>query len=154
MHVFFQGWKRKVGCITLVMVCLFVAGWVRSSGAYDVFAAPFGDTVLFVENLEGRFLLSVFQLHQVHPRTKARYPQSMEWRTAEKRSGSFLIQVDRIWGKPLFQILRKTEGSGGNNIEITFLSIPYWSIVVPLTLISVWLLLSRPRPQKRPVIYA
>lgn len=30
MHDFFNGWRRKVGVATLVMACVFTAGWVRS----------------------------------------------------------------------------------------------------------------------------
>jgi len=33
-----------------------------------------------------------------------------------------------------------------------FLSIPYWSIVIPMTLLSAWLLLSKPRVAKPDVI--
>jgi len=30
MGEFFYGWKRMVGVLTLVMACVFAAGWVRS----------------------------------------------------------------------------------------------------------------------------
>ncbi len=33
-------------------------------------------------------------------------------------------------------------------ISHTFLVIPYWSIVIPLTLLSAWLLFSKPRAKK------
>lgn len=35
--------------------------------------------------------------------------------------------------------------------EGTGVTLPYWSIVVPLTLLSAWLLLSKPRPPKQNV---
>src|SRR3954462_3489874 len=30
MREFFRGWRRKLGVATLVMACVFAAGWVRS----------------------------------------------------------------------------------------------------------------------------
>src|SRR4051794_19488286 len=35
MRDFFKGWRRKLGCVTLVMACVFMAGWVRSIGISD-----------------------------------------------------------------------------------------------------------------------
>ena len=35
MRVFFKSWRRKIGVLTLVMACVFAAGWVRSFGNYD-----------------------------------------------------------------------------------------------------------------------
>jgi hypothetical protein len=40
--------------------------------------------------------------------------------------------------------------SSGRSLPMLF--IPYWSIVLPLTAISAWLLLSKPRPAKPPAI--
>ena len=31
MGEFFHGWRRKVGIVTLVIACVFMAGWVRSA---------------------------------------------------------------------------------------------------------------------------
>jgi len=33
---FFHGWKRKAGCVTLVMACVFAAWWFRSQHVVDV----------------------------------------------------------------------------------------------------------------------
>jgi len=35
MAEFFKGWRRKVGCVTLVMACVFTAGWFRSLSHED-----------------------------------------------------------------------------------------------------------------------
>ena len=29
MREFFRGWRRKAGCVTLVMALVFMAGWIR-----------------------------------------------------------------------------------------------------------------------------
>ena len=36
MREFFQGWRRKVGVVTLVMACVLTAGWVRSFLIRDI----------------------------------------------------------------------------------------------------------------------
>ena len=35
MREFFSGWKRKTGCLTLLMACVLAAGWVRSLTTED-----------------------------------------------------------------------------------------------------------------------
>ena len=35
MGDFFHGWRRKVGLLTLVMACVFTAGWIRADGICD-----------------------------------------------------------------------------------------------------------------------
>lgn len=37
MWEFFRGWRRKVGVLTLMMTCIFAAGWVRSFFTIDEF---------------------------------------------------------------------------------------------------------------------
>jgi hypothetical protein len=35
MHTFFHGWRRKAGCIALLMTCVTAAGWARSYLTHD-----------------------------------------------------------------------------------------------------------------------
>ena len=42
MREFFRGWRRKVGCITLVMACAFVGGGIRSGVVFDRIAFAIG----------------------------------------------------------------------------------------------------------------
>ena len=36
MSSFFRGWRRKIGVVTLLMACVFMAGWTRSMVADDI----------------------------------------------------------------------------------------------------------------------
>ena len=36
MAAFFHGWRRKTGCVTLMMALLLMALWVRSDWQVDV----------------------------------------------------------------------------------------------------------------------
>jgi hypothetical protein len=35
MREFFRGWRRKVGCVTLLLACMFTTCWVRSLTKWD-----------------------------------------------------------------------------------------------------------------------
>ena len=41
-----------------------------------------------------------------------------------------------------------------SNVELREASIPYWSLAIPLTLLSAWLLLSKPRQPPKPLTRA
>lgn len=40
MRDFLHGWRRKVGCVALMMACVFAAGWMRSRLLEDEIALP------------------------------------------------------------------------------------------------------------------
>ena len=40
MGEFFQGWRRKIGCVTLVMAFVLVLGWIRSFYVEDFIDLP------------------------------------------------------------------------------------------------------------------
>ena len=42
MGDYFKPWRRKIGCVTLVLACLFMAGWVRSSFFIEGVVIPIG----------------------------------------------------------------------------------------------------------------
>lgn len=58
MREFFNGWRRKVGRITLVMVCVFAGVWVRSLFRYESIAFYEGDVVYGVTSKHGGLDLS------------------------------------------------------------------------------------------------
>src|SRR5882757_1087048 len=35
MREFFHGWRRKAGCVTLVMACMLMIGWMRSRVVHE-----------------------------------------------------------------------------------------------------------------------
>ena len=37
MGEFFKGWRRKTGCVTLVMACVLAVMWIRNTVASDLF---------------------------------------------------------------------------------------------------------------------
>ena len=94
MGEFFNGWRRKTGCVTLVMACLLTDGWILSASRTDI----------------ANFRLLGKQ-HIVSSEE-----QSIQW-GAE-------VPHTILW-------------------DVWY--VPYWSVVLPLTLLAAWLLLSKPR---------
>lgn len=126
--VYFRGRRRKIGAATLVMACVFMIGWIRSQNCLDViepYLPRFFGARIRVVSGSGRFTI-LSQNHPVRSNTGNR--------PAVFYRGSFFRWV--AWN------------GEGLNIGAKFTLIPYWSIVIPLTLLSAWLLISNPRKRK------
>ena len=144
MGEFFRGWRRKVGVVTLLMACVLMAGWIRSLTHFEGVSLP-------VERMPNHFFVS--------------WDSSLVWLTENAgvtgpyprfKSRSITGVDDRIFESPHFQWRWKYCGFGsgvgvdeikvGNRIEQNTLTVvPYWSVTIPLTLITAFLLLSKPR---------
>jgi hypothetical protein len=92
---FVGDWRRKIGCVLLVLACLLMAGWVRSHSTND----GFNIGICRLESSDGMLELG---------------------------SPALVEGVDTF-------------------CYVGILSIHYWSIVMPLTLLSAYLLLGIPR---------
>ncbi len=148
MGEFFKGWRRKIGIVTLLMACVFMAGWVRSLAMCDVFRFPTGqhtcDDVFFVDN-------TVVWRRNYEDQTEF-VQKSLSW---DRRpiSDFHPAEEDRripwIWRQCGFGWYERWQGWGIGKIKDdprdTLWIIPYRVIVIPLTLLSAILLLSKPR---------
>ena len=158
MGEFFKGWKRRSGLLTLVMALVLLGGWVRSLSIYDIITFPARKhtnnlTVSFTSEFFGSVKNSVYwgrSHYECDEETAellakddlygfgASYPR---WRTYSVPD----IQMKWRWRWCGFGICEepeeRKEGDGWANAVL----IPYWAIVLPLTLLSAFLLLSKPR---------
>jgi hypothetical protein len=107
MRDFFKGWRRKVGCVTLVMACAVATGWLRSMLTDDYIAA-FNRTFC---SSNGKFYLGPHF--------------SLDWRYFAWDSGPGLIPS-----------------------VMAILGTHYSVVIVPLILLSAYLLLWKPRPKE------
>lgn len=139
---YFKGWKRKAGCVTLVVACSLAAGWMRSFTICDYFHLPARRDIA---SATGSFLLITSAGYEGDRRSV--------WATVDsKQLSEEMNSAKWVWQFAGF-------GRGAIHISYVFSAfiwrIPYWSITLPLTLISAWLLLSKPRSAKQqPVPYA
>ena len=146
MKDFFRGWRRKTGLVTLVMACLFATGWVRSELKYDFVTLTLRTTTFKIASL-----FSYIKLIRETALDKKRVQNTgplLHWSSGNT---SRIVGPKRGWDEG-YTVERNSEcfgfscGSatrGGRRFEEWI--VPYWSVVLPLTLLSAYLILSKSR---------
>ena len=154
MCEFFKGWRRKVGVLTLVVACVFMGLWVRGHSTFDRVTIAGRDSFSVFHFSNQRFgSLGVYFSHgritnrNKLPRTEwishsyGYTPEQIQMLVQENDAyeTSAEAKAEGFWTRQFlgFQI-------GGTNTSSEF-AIAYCSIVIPLTLLSAFLLLSKPR---------
>lgn len=143
MPGYFKPWRRKFGVVTLVLVCQFTAAWVRSKVIQDEFTYATGATSgQIIATKDGHLLWMIF--HNVRPTLLPDFPywSNEPFQTFDK----FYTDKSKTWK---WRFCGFYSGTAPNPKSTIFL-VSFWSIVIPLTLISVWLLLSKPRTARKP----
>jgi hypothetical protein len=147
MSDFFREWRRKIGCVTLLTACLFMSGWVRSQSREDtvrIHRSP--QFVHFVRS-------DLVGLNWIKASNIGGFLNHHEFYYSEEVAGASqveFINFNTHWNWCGFHF-----GEGQDKIfgiPISIWIIPYWSIVLPLTLLSAYLLLTTPRREKPNVI--
>jgi len=139
MGDYFKPLRRKIGVVMLVMACVLLAAWVRSGFVSDLFC---------IQNSETR--TQVFVCHKGQLFWCGRLPSDFEQFHSIVPSGADplkLIMDGHRWSWLGFQFV---EGNlrGDATQPIVCWILPWFPIVIPLTLLSAYLLLSRPRVAK------
>lgn len=154
MWNYFKPLRRKLGVATLVLACVFTAGWVRSLLVVDVIGVAgkyFPGTKSYHEIacFDG-----VLEWRQVWSRRNGDYSRADgTWRTTsvegERKSRLFEYEVEQ---QHEFCVFRVEGGSWGKPdlrpAAMGIIVVPYWSIVIPLTVLSAWLLLVKQQANK------
>ena len=137
MGDFFNRWRRKVGLLTLVMALLSMGGWVRSRNTIEVITIPlWGHNAVSFQSSNGYLACERIALDE-RPDAEWTSCRIQDLRLLEVRAEYLGLDVSPI-----------------HDIRLSMLNpdgVPYRSITIPLTLISFWLLLKKPRKsnQKR-----
>ena len=154
MGKFFKTLRRKFGVLTLVIACLFMGGWVRGFFLEDVWQPPTGKVNdKFHEDAVQHILrASHFGItwQRAEQMTEGKFGWQPGWGTC---SVSVAAQIEeKIENRIVGGIKWRWRWCGFDFYESEIgdhrysrRRIPYWAIVVPLTLLSAWLLLSTPR---------
>lgn len=146
MREFFNGWRRKAGVVTLVLACVFTAGWVRSFTTLDgLFFNP-GPTRLMLFSTVGKLSLAI----RINGELKH---EPFYWLRRPPAPAAHRLPDDPFEGPfstrwSLFGFEFKEMA----RLPYPIWTVPYWSIVLPLTLLSAWLLLSKPRVAKPKIV--
>lgn len=141
MGDFFHGRRRKLGCVTLVVAVLLMVGWVRSHLMDDIIRPIQGQTSLvFASSNDSLFFGLIWDM-----------PPFSIWDTDQSNSLKRDLDSDANfkWSALFFGF---GVGSAFNDpVSAALLMIPYWSLVLPLTILSAWLLLRKPGKFLEPV---
>ncbi len=126
MDTFFHGWRRKAGVVSLVMSLVLVGGWIRSRTGTDRIAIrKYGAATEYLVSQESGLGWSreiYFSMISVNVLTDVPY---REW-----------------YG---FKYGQKLVSPPVPVCKVSVRIIPYWSLTIPLTLLSAYLILRKPR---------
>lgn len=150
----FRGWKRKVGVAVLTMACVMTSVWIRSMFIIDCWEYS-SEQYTCHSWVSGRQQFHWRRFESLNPDILVG-PYVGGWMTAP---ASRWIAFDNPnwdrfsdcawrWGGAGFDVGEVRDV--GINQRLYFWAVPYWSVVLPLTLISAWLLLSKQRQAWKP----
>ena len=154
MSDFFKGWRRKAGCVTLVLALLLMGAWGRSFG-YDNWLILRGDDhtfnrlVSFQGSVDWERVSSDSQKQWTADDYRGRALAMLMIAKQDKRH-----TIDwrwNAWGLAqgeyrspfLEEITDPDERRSMDSLKVWRIS--YWFIITPLSLLSTCLLLSKPR---------
>ncbi len=138
MNDYFKPLRRQIGVVTLVMACVFAAGWLRSGFVRDQIFIRTGSCVYTFESVDST-LIWVRTYHWDHNN----WDDLSVWKVGKMLPTKQIIS--EAYELPYTQ-LRFGFGAFENaNRDVHYWIIPYWSVPLPLTLLSAWLLLSKVR---------
>lgn len=143
MWAFFKPLRRKVGICTLMLACVAMAGWMRSQTKYDYISM---NATPWKYDLSSGF--GYVRIHRANHLEHFRFwdtyfnlPLNKHHQNA--RPNDLWIVFRPRWRFDLAG-LHLSDGIA-HGTEHRYLFVPYWSIVLPLTALSAFLLLSKPR---------
>ena len=134
---YFKPLRRKIGVFTLVMACVLLAGRARSHYQIDTAIIPLGAKhAAWLWSADSSLCWNTTELRDD---AEPFYPQLY--------SRDFTEDDARILEHPYWGIHRKWSGLGFELLDdgSTKVVVPYLTLMIPLMLLSAWLLLSRPR---------
>lgn len=129
MRDVFAGWRRKAGCVTLVIALALGAIWARSYRINDIAMLAVGEWQQEVSSIEGMILWRSWKPIGVRPSDGyERVPVDALQRVASVKGAHWLSRFDHADTR----------------------RVAYWSLILPPTLLSVVLLLWPQRKRRFP----
>jgi hypothetical protein len=150
MSEFFRGWRRKVGVVTLVMACVVGTGWVRSFTIQDTVDFPHWSHDRIDYSIASDNNLIRWQIVK-RGGTYSSPPSDkwFRWNSVVPRTASTQV-FDDIKEQRFCGFGRRYEeiDLGFSTHTRTQYFIPYWSLVVPLTALSAYLIIWQPKSKE------
>lgn len=155
MAAYFKPLRRKLGVVMLLIACVFAAGWVRCLSIADIAEERGCQFQSLGGSLFCEFSPELFSF-KFHFRSK---------KLSGVRDFYSHPSFDHIWRLRFCGFGYGSENAAVQNKDgskllcsVPRFNVPYWSIVMPLSLLSAWLLLSKPMatppPENRAEFFA
>jgi hypothetical protein len=113
---FFKGWRWKAELMMLAMAMLLTGAWMRSYVFADMISVDFLGQQYVMVSVDG----------------------GMAWDWYPRPTGSLRYERRAMGGPAMKSVARQ-------NSALMLCKVPYWSFVWPPTLLSVWLIVAKPR---------
>jgi hypothetical protein len=126
MWSYFRGWKRKISVVTLILSLAMIGLWLRSQRVVDWIDFGFANRQYMLTSFNGRIGWKCF----FYEFPKFRWQSSVVYKHQAK---AFTAELNR-------HALETQIYS-----DVTLGTFSHLYIVIPLTLISAWCLLTKPR---------
>lgn len=124
MFGFFQGWQRKTGCLTLALALLATSAWLQSGNLEDNITFPLGKHTYVILSSRGQVTFWRLDGRDFLHRWRVQHHQ-------QKREGWLWLDRNNIL------VLDPKDGW----------TVHYPMFVLPLALLSAFLILCKPRPR-------
>jgi len=162
MREFFKGWRRKTGCVALIIAAALAGGWVRSREIHDRIWFAFPASLQLIYSRQGCI---VWQCERPSSTNKLRLPRTkIDWLSQYAPAPGLPVNRDELlgydvdwqwkwsqfnFGSGRYAIVDDPMEEGIHPVQpffdrLTVWTLPYWSIIIPLTLLSACLLLTGP----------
>lgn len=163
MATIFYGWKRKVGIVTLLMACALMMGWIRSQSRTDSTLFPIDNSFalqlishggkLAIRKCRNRFPIKPVsgdvdhvQLSGGFLKIGTGFTVPIEEPPRDESGRPLNWWITDSWGIEYGCLDQRSISIENRWVTLVAVwRIPYSHIILPLTLISAWLLLSKPR---------
>ena len=145
---FFNGWQRKAGLALLVMALLVLSGWYRSHRFKDVISIYSDDNTVhwLVSSTDELRWIRLHSFHHAPIGTSRNC-----WRTYPVTPSPLNrfagLHTHWHWGMVGFHFGEFDSGSPPIDRRGVWI-VPYWALVLPLTLLSACLILVKPQKAK------
>ena len=153
---YFKPLRRKIGVVTLVLACVFMVAWVRSQVVVDAMSITCSrwQHFLFSDNFgiwwETDLISQKGRQVPFFGDFSKWYLQSNKRATPPPEAPDFEFAANPdivLTSYGFYYAVLFSKNQNPPLVKSTWI-IPYWSIILPLTLLSAWLLLSKPRVKK------
>jgi hypothetical protein len=143
MGTFLIGWRRKTALVLLGTALLLTTGWVRSFVIRDVFSFDYGDSTISFRSLDGGLGGQWFSPCWRFASKGWRSDYDFRWSISDpwwQLDNFDPADIQRNWEWAGFSLGSAAKTDPPLLRRLTLCVVPYWTIVLPLVVSSVWLL--------------